>query len=219
MKGIILIVFTVIAIIKIGVYQRKIRGKKQMDYIQERQALNYILKSEQISYYDLSLQIGISETAIKNFIAGKKCYQSTVQKIKDYLKDKSIKQLSPYDNVVKQNKILQQELRGWKNKYVKLLHAMREQKIISGLWDKNDNPILDGDILKEVYYDAEGEHEDYTLCKWHQPSASFIMKHSDTDYTHFDEFDVDLNNIEVIGNEYNNPELLNKIEGYKDADI
>ena len=182
--------------------------------LQEQQALKYILKSEQMSYYDLSVYIGTSETALRNFIKGKKCYQSTVEKIKDYLKKHSVDQISPYDKVVQQNHDLQQNLIYWKDKYIKLLHATQEQRIISGLWDKNNNPILDGDILRETYYDAEGEHIDYTLCTWHQSSASFVMWHSEQDYNHFDEFDIDLERIEVIGNKYNNPELLKKIEGY-----
>jgi hypothetical protein len=124
-----------------------------------------------------------------------------------------------YERVVEQNRQLQQELRGWQDKYKKLLDATREQRLISGLFDNHNTPICDGDILKETYPSDEGIRTDYTLVQWHQPSASFVMVHSEDDYTHFDDYDVVLDRFEVVGNKETTPELLNKIEGYKDANI
>ena len=116
-----------------------------------------------------------------------------------------------YERVVKQNRELQQEVRDWKERFNRLMCM----PLVTGLYDKNDEPIRLGDILKETYKSDDGIREDYTVVEWHQPSASFVMVHTKwSDYTHFDDFDVVLSRMEVVGNKRYNPELLEMIDGY-----
>lgn len=39
------------------------------------------------SFFNLALDIGISETALKNFLEDKKCNKKTIEKIKKYMED------------------------------------------------------------------------------------------------------------------------------------
>ena len=49
-----------------------------------------------------------------------------------------------------------------------------------------------------------------TVVEWLDDCASFAMLHIgfQNDFTYFNENDVDLSNFEVIGNKFENPELL-----------
>lgn len=81
----------------------------------------------------------------------------------------------------------------------------------TGLKDKNGKLIYEGDILKEAYFDTDkGEFDfsnikigyDEKYCSYYQQSIGYDYKEA------FPEFDFKEENIEVIGNIYENPELL-----------
>ncbi len=79
----------------------------------------------------------------------------------------------------------------------------------TGLEDKNGTLIYEGDILKETYTFEGEQEEDITVVEWLEGSAGFAMLHIDyIDFTYFDEKDVDLSRFEIIGNKYENPELI-----------
>ena len=82
----------------------------------------------------------------------------------------------------------------------------------TGLKDKNGKLIYEGDILKELYTDDDGIKEYFSIVKWHIGSAGFVMYDVDykIDYTYFNEFDVNLDNFEIVGNIYENSDFLNK---------
>ena len=80
----------------------------------------------------------------------------------------------------------------------------------TGLTDKHNNLIYEGDILKETYVWNDETESDITVVEWIKSGAVFVMQHigHKYDYTYFDEADVNLNNFEIIGNKYESPELL-----------
>ena len=67
----------------------------------------------------------------------------------------------------------------------------------TGLKDKNDKEIYEGDIVKAKYH-------------WDEPHVIALP----TDYYDFTEYTLDGEDMEVIGNFYENPELLNKGNTY-----
>lgn len=71
----------------------------------------------------------------------------------------------------------------------------------TGLTDKNGNKIFEGDILKE-----RGDNAIYIVC-W--INAGFEIKDIDLNYCYLLEMGADK---EVIGNIYDNPELLKECE-------
>ena len=93
-----------------------------------------------------------------------------------------------------------------------------EISFCTGLKDKNGRLIFEGDILKETCKDDElGEtYFDFTVVKWDKVCAGYIMYHPayTRDTVFFDEAVDDgdntgiLKNFEVVGNIYENPDLL-----------
>ena len=168
-----------------------------------RRRLLEIKRQRRISYGDLAREIGCSTSSVQLFCDGGRLTDSVMTKILAYV-SKNMER-NQYDRLIEQNRQLQEELNTYKS---------RERQIV-GLCDKNSNLILEGDILQETYISDGKEYKDYTVVEWHQPSASFVMSHSQTDYTRFDDFGVDLNNYTIVGNRYSKPELLKKIEGFQ----
>ena len=77
----------------------------------------------------------------------------------------------------------------------------------TGLVDKNGKEIFEGDFLKD------NETGDILNVQWREDGACFGVSINenwqDYDWRDFGELDMyDLENLEIIGNEYENPELL-----------
>lgn len=93
-----------------------------------------------------------------------------------------------------------------------------EISFCTGLKDKNGKLVYEGDILKEIYFDTDLNKSDYdyTVVRWEKIEASFIMYRPalPNDITFFGEVFDDgdnsgvLKNFEVIGNIYENPDLI-----------
>ncbi|HAU87718.1 MAG TPA: hypothetical protein DCW90_20190 [Lachnospiraceae bacterium] len=89
----------------------------------------------------------------------------------------------------------------------------------TGLRDKNGNLIFKGDVLKGFSYPflSDGEHNYYAVVVWFADSAAFgiytiknpeskVRGISSGNTEYMSEWDS--NNWEIIGNTYDNPELL-----------
>jgi len=85
----------------------------------------------------------------------------------------------------------------------------------TGLMDKNKMPIFEGDILKETYVSEGSTYTDITVVKYDEKSAGFIMARPafEKDITYFDDINLEKENFVVIGNIYENPELLEASDG------
>ena len=81
----------------------------------------------------------------------------------------------------------------------------------TGLTDKNGNKICENDIVR--YYDDLADMNKKDLVKWNETHASFTRLHKSQmglQYLYIDEFIA--NRCEVIGNIFDNPELLEELE-------
>ena len=87
----------------------------------------------------------------------------------------------------------------------------------TGLKDKNDNKIYEGDIIRQVKVRTKEEHIDKNNYKVVFKYGSFWLERPDgntvyiKDFPTIDEF-VGFECFEVIGNVYENPELLKEDE-------
>lgn len=87
------------------------------------------------------------------------------------------------------------------------LYTTYELMQSTGLVDKNGKEIFEGDFLKD------DETGDILNVQWREDGACFGVSINenwqDYDWRDFGELDMyDLENLEIIGNEYENPELL-----------
>ena len=71
----------------------------------------------------------------------------------------------------------------------------------TGLKDKNEKEIYEGDIVKQKHYSSD--YKDREEVKWHRDNASF-------DPFNWGDYSFAPCYCEVIGNIYENPELLNE---------
>ncbi len=85
----------------------------------------------------------------------------------------------------------------------------------TGLKDSNGRLIFEGDILKETYVSEGKTYTDITVVKYDEKSAGFIMARPalEKDITYFDDINLEKENFVVIGNIYENPELLEVSDG------
>jgi uncharacterized phage protein (TIGR01671 family) len=74
----------------------------------------------------------------------------------------------------------------------------------TGLTDKNGNKIWENDILMAHLDESYPEDVTYITVKWN--FARFVAYEAGTDGEYLDEFD--LEHFEVVGNIFDNPELL-----------
>jgi len=85
-------------------------------------------------------------------------------------------------------------------------HEDVELMQFTGLLDRNGKEIWEGDICKSYYYEEfEGNCFEIHKVIWDDKSASFRMPCQDGPYL-FEDYD--LQKVEVIGNIYENKELL-----------
>lgn len=75
----------------------------------------------------------------------------------------------------------------------------------TGLHDKNGKEIYEGDIIR---YSLDGGRKDIGYIGFHARSASFRVIAEHTDYGIGNRGELHELNLEVIGNIYDNPELL-----------
>lgn len=86
----------------------------------------------------------------------------------------------------------------------------------TGIKDKNGKRIYESDIVKTVWEDDDGDEETVIASvKWDNEYAQFMYYWEDDDiecsypmYSH-EGYDLVENSTEIIGNIYENPELLN----------
>ena len=76
----------------------------------------------------------------------------------------------------------------------------------TGLTDKNGKEIYEGDIIKDTYTQVGHTVYIYWNNGWCQWECMNVKKNPDLE--HIDDARWDLHNCEVIGNIYENPELL-----------
>lgn len=74
----------------------------------------------------------------------------------------------------------------------------------TGLLDKNGTKIFQGDVLKGDNFDKQ------MLVIWRKDLASFALSAKGWLYDHYFGEAVDARNCEVIGNVFDNPELIGK---------
>jgi uncharacterized phage protein (TIGR01671 family) len=74
----------------------------------------------------------------------------------------------------------------------------------TGLKDKNKKEIFEGDILKSIL--SYNGKEKILIVYWSEPVAGFML--NDINHSFGWEFGLSFRTLEVIGNIYENPELL-----------
>lgn len=89
------------------------------------------------------------------------------------------------------------------NKYDYLVIAGTQEQY-TGLKDRNDKEIYENDIVK---HENTG---DICIIRWHTEFASFCINKNGWGYSHFFQEAFTHNECEVIGNLFENPELLNQ---------
>ncbi len=76
----------------------------------------------------------------------------------------------------------------------------------TGMTDKNGKKIFEGDVIKGLRYHDYGKsgeyQDDVRIAKWREKDAGFYP------FTMFDGYTYNLKHYAVIGNIYDNPELL-----------
>ena len=75
----------------------------------------------------------------------------------------------------------------------------------TGLYDKNGKEVFEGDIVK--YYQPYGKTWHCHIVKWDKEWASFGLFELNNDWCKESDW-VKIQDIEIIGNIYQNPELL-----------
>ena len=77
----------------------------------------------------------------------------------------------------------------------------------TGLTDKNDTKIFEGDIVKHIQkYEISGEVKSIAVIKWNEAYSCWSVEYTNGRITAF--LGTEYHKLEVIGNAHNNPELL-----------
>ena len=79
----------------------------------------------------------------------------------------------------------------------------------TGLLDKNGKEIYEGDIIKR-FSEAYGITDDIALVEWKDYTASFIFKCVNGNEEYINTKSTIDTDIEVIGDKFRNPELMDK---------
>lgn len=80
----------------------------------------------------------------------------------------------------------------------------------TGLKDKNGKEIYEGDIFREIYDDDQRDAKIvfYTVVRWDEKNACFFTGEVEQENAELFDLDEVAAQFEVIGNIYENPELL-----------
>lgn len=79
----------------------------------------------------------------------------------------------------------------------------------TGLYDKNGKEIYRGDVVKYWVGDKPRQIGKITWGGWQYSFTRVVEGKESTDFFGYNSEDINPNNLEVIGNIYENPELLN----------
>lgn len=75
----------------------------------------------------------------------------------------------------------------------------------TGLRDKHGVAIYEGDIVRKQIYEGY-----FGNCRVSFDRGAFICRHAPDDSTYWRRYSIDERDIEVVGNIYDNPELVSK---------
>lgn len=77
----------------------------------------------------------------------------------------------------------------------------------TGLFDKNNNPIVEGDIVRKTFMDEGREVSDLMTIVYDDKTCAFGLK-LNNEIMHIVNYDFIKDNFDVVGNIFENPNLL-----------
>ena len=73
----------------------------------------------------------------------------------------------------------------------------------TGLYDCEENPIFEGDLLQNKYYNT------YDVVVWNNEIAGFILQNSNDTHKYIKSSFIQSSQTKVVGNIHDNPDLIN----------